>query len=685
MVCYIRNFVIAGFLIAEPYCTRFWNGVIYNVFIFLLFRNVYYMYLFLYIEEKYVLLNRVVRTYEKSFENLNQFVRIFINNLIFQYSNNFEQWPDFGCEGIKVQRAHQPTSQCQGTIVMLILSTTRRSEQQFILKTALNRYGCRASFTYRRKVLQKRELLSLKTVCQSIEEGMQRPKRIKLQLKSEQIFERLHKNNNLQEFEIDSSPPKESTPKAESFTKEQTQQKILQKQLKEKKSKQKTEALKFWNPSTKQKIILQIDQKFFSKKQSKSEVVEAMKFLEEMAQPFVNNFCPVKTRNKALFVFEHITEKIQKVFEDLSIQDTLLILKSLGIGKRIICSDVDTTNLDSQFDTLLSSVIQQGDLLRVKQIRLLTQAVGDFKSENVELIQKLYKIVIKHFHTSQYQLNQAQMLQALSQIRYCEVEFRQKLENNILNSKFKFEKESYFFNLINFFVTFGIQNLSILQILIEQYLKLENKTGIQYPQMIFDFTILGATNKQVQNVSDETLGKLNEIQISQFLNEKKLNKLRLTLLLQKGSGIKVKYPFQISEKINKKYHKISLNYGFRTNKLQLKIYNFLKQEIPDALIQRGQLILNGRFKSNITIQTQKKQICLEVRDASQFTISKPRKLLGQNRGVLHILENSGWNVVVVDAEKFQIDENKQKQYILKQIHAILYTEYISKTEWQFQQ
>eukprot|EP01023_Acetabularia_acetabulum_P029229 TRINITY_DN275_c0_g1_i14.p1 TRINITY_DN275_c0_g1~~TRINITY_DN275_c0_g1_i14.p1 ORF type:complete len:231 (+),score=-2.58 TRINITY_DN275_c0_g1_i14:1262-1954(+) len=26
----------------------------------------------------------------------------------------FEQWPDFGCEGIKVQRAHQPTSQCQG-------------------------------------------------------------------------------------------------------------------------------------------------------------------------------------------------------------------------------------------------------------------------------------------------------------------------------------------------------------------------------------------------------------------------------------------------------------------------------------------------------------------------------------------------------------------------------------------
>eukprot|EP01023_Acetabularia_acetabulum_P053920 TRINITY_DN6055_c0_g1_i8.p1 TRINITY_DN6055_c0_g1~~TRINITY_DN6055_c0_g1_i8.p1 ORF type:complete len:317 (-),score=53.46 TRINITY_DN6055_c0_g1_i8:408-1358(-) len=30
-------------------------------------------------------------------------------------NQNDEQWPDFGCEGIKVQRAHQPTSQCQGT------------------------------------------------------------------------------------------------------------------------------------------------------------------------------------------------------------------------------------------------------------------------------------------------------------------------------------------------------------------------------------------------------------------------------------------------------------------------------------------------------------------------------------------------------------------------------------------
>eukprot|EP01023_Acetabularia_acetabulum_P012669 TRINITY_DN15942_c0_g1_i13.p7 TRINITY_DN15942_c0_g1~~TRINITY_DN15942_c0_g1_i13.p7 ORF type:complete len:113 (-),score=3.75 TRINITY_DN15942_c0_g1_i13:471-809(-) len=35
-----------------------------------------------------------------------------INNIC--RNRNIEQWPDFGCEGIKVQRAHQPTSQCQG-------------------------------------------------------------------------------------------------------------------------------------------------------------------------------------------------------------------------------------------------------------------------------------------------------------------------------------------------------------------------------------------------------------------------------------------------------------------------------------------------------------------------------------------------------------------------------------------
>eukprot|EP01023_Acetabularia_acetabulum_P029943 TRINITY_DN2820_c0_g1_i1.p7 TRINITY_DN2820_c0_g1~~TRINITY_DN2820_c0_g1_i1.p7 ORF type:complete len:139 (+),score=14.81 TRINITY_DN2820_c0_g1_i1:616-1032(+) len=35
-------------------------------------------------------------------------------NNCYQGNNCNEQWPDFGCEGIKVQRAHQPTSQCQG-------------------------------------------------------------------------------------------------------------------------------------------------------------------------------------------------------------------------------------------------------------------------------------------------------------------------------------------------------------------------------------------------------------------------------------------------------------------------------------------------------------------------------------------------------------------------------------------
>eukprot|EP01023_Acetabularia_acetabulum_P059692 TRINITY_DN717_c0_g1_i15.p6 TRINITY_DN717_c0_g1~~TRINITY_DN717_c0_g1_i15.p6 ORF type:complete len:114 (+),score=6.71 TRINITY_DN717_c0_g1_i15:1291-1632(+) len=45
------------------------------------------------------------------------FAQYFDNQLV-TYNNHkqlkIEQWPDFGCEGIKVQRAHQPTSQCQG-------------------------------------------------------------------------------------------------------------------------------------------------------------------------------------------------------------------------------------------------------------------------------------------------------------------------------------------------------------------------------------------------------------------------------------------------------------------------------------------------------------------------------------------------------------------------------------------
>eukprot|EP01023_Acetabularia_acetabulum_P020945 TRINITY_DN20956_c0_g1_i1.p8 TRINITY_DN20956_c0_g1~~TRINITY_DN20956_c0_g1_i1.p8 ORF type:complete len:134 (+),score=7.42 TRINITY_DN20956_c0_g1_i1:1563-1964(+) len=39
---------------------------------------------------------------------------IYINFRPEKFEQSNEQWPDFGCEGIKVQRAHQPTSQCQG-------------------------------------------------------------------------------------------------------------------------------------------------------------------------------------------------------------------------------------------------------------------------------------------------------------------------------------------------------------------------------------------------------------------------------------------------------------------------------------------------------------------------------------------------------------------------------------------
>eukprot|EP01023_Acetabularia_acetabulum_P003844 TRINITY_DN11595_c1_g1_i1.p1 TRINITY_DN11595_c1_g1~~TRINITY_DN11595_c1_g1_i1.p1 ORF type:complete len:149 (-),score=4.39 TRINITY_DN11595_c1_g1_i1:86-532(-) len=47
-------------------------------------------------------------------KNYSQIIVIFELPLILQFKLCSKQWPDFGCEGIKVQRAHQPTSQCQG-------------------------------------------------------------------------------------------------------------------------------------------------------------------------------------------------------------------------------------------------------------------------------------------------------------------------------------------------------------------------------------------------------------------------------------------------------------------------------------------------------------------------------------------------------------------------------------------
>eukprot|EP01023_Acetabularia_acetabulum_P062065 TRINITY_DN7576_c0_g3_i1.p2 TRINITY_DN7576_c0_g3~~TRINITY_DN7576_c0_g3_i1.p2 ORF type:complete len:223 (+),score=23.41 TRINITY_DN7576_c0_g3_i1:223-891(+) len=51
-----------------------------------------------------------------------------------------EQWPDFGCEGIKVQRAHQPTSQCQGK-----KKKEEKMKTSYLCKTPIYLPFCRTS------------------------------------------------------------------------------------------------------------------------------------------------------------------------------------------------------------------------------------------------------------------------------------------------------------------------------------------------------------------------------------------------------------------------------------------------------------------------------------------------------------------------------------------------------------
>eukprot|EP01023_Acetabularia_acetabulum_P010911 TRINITY_DN14979_c0_g1_i2.p5 TRINITY_DN14979_c0_g1~~TRINITY_DN14979_c0_g1_i2.p5 ORF type:complete len:110 (+),score=8.45 TRINITY_DN14979_c0_g1_i2:1273-1602(+) len=64
----------------------------------------------------------------------------------------YEQWPDFGCEGIKVQRAHQPTSQCQGNkkkfmpvkmLIFMFLTWLHVAHIQHYFCTSLLQYMCR--------------------------------------------------------------------------------------------------------------------------------------------------------------------------------------------------------------------------------------------------------------------------------------------------------------------------------------------------------------------------------------------------------------------------------------------------------------------------------------------------------------------------------------------------------------
>eukprot|EP01023_Acetabularia_acetabulum_P068574 TRINITY_DN9741_c0_g1_i6.p1 TRINITY_DN9741_c0_g1~~TRINITY_DN9741_c0_g1_i6.p1 ORF type:complete len:173 (+),score=33.05 TRINITY_DN9741_c0_g1_i6:254-772(+) len=78
--------------------------------------------------------------------------------------SRYEQWPDFGCEGIKVQRAHQPTSQCQGK--KSLLPGTQASLETLPGKNFLEGLVIKVAFGEIQKTLQEmsggqRSLLAL--------------------------------------------------------------------------------------------------------------------------------------------------------------------------------------------------------------------------------------------------------------------------------------------------------------------------------------------------------------------------------------------------------------------------------------------------------------------------------------------------------------------------------------------
>eukprot|EP01023_Acetabularia_acetabulum_P032894 TRINITY_DN3073_c0_g4_i1.p3 TRINITY_DN3073_c0_g4~~TRINITY_DN3073_c0_g4_i1.p3 ORF type:complete len:187 (-),score=2.40 TRINITY_DN3073_c0_g4_i1:89-649(-) len=62
---------------------------------------------------KFLQSQEVVLLYVLKYQKMQTYQQLRIKKKKKKKKKKNEQWPDFGCEGIKVQRAHQPTSQCQ--------------------------------------------------------------------------------------------------------------------------------------------------------------------------------------------------------------------------------------------------------------------------------------------------------------------------------------------------------------------------------------------------------------------------------------------------------------------------------------------------------------------------------------------------------------------------------------------
>eukprot|EP01023_Acetabularia_acetabulum_P067467 TRINITY_DN9320_c0_g1_i2.p1 TRINITY_DN9320_c0_g1~~TRINITY_DN9320_c0_g1_i2.p1 ORF type:complete len:426 (-),score=86.93 TRINITY_DN9320_c0_g1_i2:84-1361(-) len=407
------------------------------------------------------------------------------------------------------------------------------------------------------------------------------------------------------------------------------------------------------------------------------DIAGVMEYVEQMVSPFARERNQRRTF-KLKVLFELLLADLKDRVQFLTLSEKVKCMKCLGEGNLLIRAYPYTEPEETYFK-MFDEILQQKDEFSAEDVILLSASIPSFrKIPPRDNMSALHQILKARFQTSPPDVK-AKLLHSANQIRFYDDEFSQIVQQDILADKVAAETYIDTRSIIQFFSAFNIQNEQVLDHCVEKFIGAEKKEPQGIAMTIWNLEILNFPAEKIQNIVDQTYGRMNDEELKSYGSNDQLMHLRLAQLLYKDANIQ--YPKVLADLLHEKENQVSRKQY--TNYAIKEISQFLGKKFPEAKIEGQKMLAHNIVYADLGVSWNGKQVAIQVRFPLQFMTSDPTKLMRQAKASFEIVENFGWKVVVVNSEKFfEKQSNDYKEVIAGQIEEIFKSEEEVESAWK---
>eukprot|EP01025_Chloroclados_australasicus_P038756 TRINITY_DN4003_c0_g3_i1.p1 TRINITY_DN4003_c0_g3~~TRINITY_DN4003_c0_g3_i1.p1 ORF type:complete len:596 (-),score=76.13 TRINITY_DN4003_c0_g3_i1:97-1806(-) len=370
--------------------------------------------------------------------------------------------------------------------------------------------------------------------------------------------------------------------------------------------------------------------------------------------------------------------RVDQVFEELCLHAARAVDDMTGTG---ICQSVWAMGKlqyhnEYHMNKFITTAIEKKDDLKMSHIATMLLAMAYAKFNEPKLIAKLIKLIQQQYQQQLSHLfdNQiyANILWALQELRYHDKDFQLFLEKLLLEQKFQFTSQQLN-NVIYNFVEFGVKNQeNVLQILVDQFLNIQSHLSCNFSAFIYALSVFGFSQQQTQLIMDKYFEQ-NQNQLEQIDKKDifRIKKAQFQYLSRKQNLI-----------LPPKFQEFCQNFNFSDNlhKNQFLdvVHEFVKQKYKNC--QKRLIQQDGNLEIMIAILDEEagQKVAVVPFSAYEYSINKPKKLLGRGKIYVNLLKAYGWHVIQVSALDWENGRYKNK--ILKLIGDSLNQEKVNGSQ-----